>query len=195
MFKKILFLVSISISLSSKNISIITGSTREGRSSLKVANAIKNLAPKDKHNFEIVDIKEYDLPFLSEAATPSSTQKRNNPNVAKWSKKVSGSDAFIIIVPEYNRSYPAVLKNAIDVLFHEWKDKPVLFIGYSGGKSGGSYAIKHFEDISNELKLKMQKDNVKIPAIWKAFNSDNSFVDKAIEKNIISAINNLINRV
>ena len=195
MIKKILLLACISSSIFSKNISIITGSTREGRSSLKVANAVKNLAPKDKHNFEIVDIKEYDLPFLSESETPSSTKKRSNSNISKWSSKIANSDAFIIIVPEYNRSYPAVLKNAIDVLFHEWQNKPVLFIGYSGGKSGGSYAIKHFEDISNELKLKMQKDNVKIPAIWKAFNIDNSLTDKTIEKNIISAINNLVNRL
>lgn len=179
----LIFLVGFSMSVAKeKVIQIITGSTREGRSSLKFANLVKDLLADVKNKkVEIVDIKDFNIPFLYESVAPSRTQERKDPNIAKWSSKIKEADAFVFIVPEYNKSFPAVLKNAIDVLYQEWNNKSVFFVGYSGGSSGASFAIKHLKDVCDEIKLKF-KGEVNIPSAWKAFDEKGELADKSLKK-------------
>ncbi|CAM3541388.1 NADPH-dependent FMN reductase [Kibdelosporangium persicum] len=64
--------------------------------------------------------------------------------------RLAAADAFVIVTPEYNRSFPAVLKNAIDWHFTEWHAKPVGFVSY-GGRSGGLRAVEQLRLVFGEL--------------------------------------------
>ena len=120
---------------------IIIGSTRQGRVSDKVgqwvANEAKNLGDGD---VEIVDLKDYELPFFDEAVSPQyNPDRKPSPAVQKWLDKVSQADAYVLVTPEYNRSFPAVLKNALDVLDFQFVNKPVAIVAH--GSTGGAQAV------------------------------------------------------
>lgn len=121
-------------------IAVIIGSTRQGRQTDKLAKWVAKDLEAKKADVEILDLRDYPMPFLDEAISP-----RYNPNrepdeqTHKWLQVVGKFDGFVIVTPEYNRSTSAVMKNAIDVMGHEIDDKPVALVGH--GTSGGAQAI------------------------------------------------------
>ena len=124
-------------------VQIITGSTRKERVSDRisdwVAHEAKNL-PDTK--VEIVDLADYPIPFFDEAISPQYNPDRNpDPSVAKLLTKLSEADAFVLVTPEYNRSYSAVLKNVLDNIDFQFKQKPVALVAH--GSTGGAQAVSH----------------------------------------------------
>jgi len=124
-------------------IGIIVGSTREGRVSPQVAEwVLKNGESRDDIAFEIVDIKDYDLPFLGTA---------DAPGIAQWKEKIDSLDGFVFVTGEYNHSIPAALKNALDLAKEEWANKPAGIVSY--GSLGGARATEHLRGIVSELQM------------------------------------------
>ena len=126
---------------------IIIGSTRPGRVSQLLApwaaNEAKNLPDTE---VEIVDLVNYDLPFLDEPISPQYNPDRKPNAVAqKFLDKVSQADAFVLITPEYNRSYSAALKNALDYIDFQFKQKPVALLSH--GSTGGAQAVGHLRGV------------------------------------------------
>src|SRR3989344_3463664 len=114
-------------------IKIIIGSTRPKRFSEHVAAWFWEIAKaKEKElgmEFEMLDLRDYPLPFYNEPFSPSSVKgDYPNPEANRWAKKIVEGDGFIIITPEYSHGYPAVLKNSLDFIFKEWNNKPVGFV-------------------------------------------------------------------
>ncbi len=133
-------------------IQIILGSTREGRKGIKVANWVLEQAKKrTDFEVELIDLKEWNLPFLEDSNLPGSGNYSYD-YTKKWSKKISEGDGYLIVTPEYNHGYSAVLKNALDLLFKEWNKKPVAFVSY-GGVVGGSRAIEQLRQVVIELQM------------------------------------------
>lgn len=123
------------------NIGIIIGSTRQGRVSPQVANWVKEIADKrGDANYTIIDIADYNLPFLGTA---------DAPGAAEWSKAVGAQDGFVFIVQEYNHSITGALKNALDYLRDEWNNKAAGIVSY--GSVGGARAAEHLRGILGEL--------------------------------------------
>lgn len=120
-------------------IQIILGTTREGRMSERVAKWVAAEASKRPNiGAEIVDLADYSMPFLAEAMSPRYNPERQvGTNVQRWLDKIAEADGYIIVSPEYNRSMPGVLKNAIDTLDHQMDQKPVSLVthGVTGGAS------------------------------------------------------------
>src|SRR5271156_2825888 len=115
------------------NVKVIIGSTRQGRFGDKPANYVyEELKKMDGVEAELLDLRDYPMPYFDDKTSPSQNKdgKYANPVVQKWSDKIREADAYIIVSPEYNHGYPAVLKNALDELFHEWAKKPVGFVSY-----------------------------------------------------------------
>jgi NAD(P)H-dependent FMN reductase len=164
------------------SLAIILGSTREGRSSDKIATQVKKIADK-RTDFiaEIIDLRDHRLPFLDDAVAPIAREKITDPIVQKWSEVIGSAQAFIFVVPEYNSGYPGVLKNALDSLYKEWNNKPAALIGYSGGPSGGSSALNQLKTVLSALKMTSVEPGIKIPQIWNAFDDLGNFKDKNIE--------------
>ena len=137
--------------MSKLKIAVIIGSTRDSRFGPKPAQWIFELAQKrEQLDVELVDLKEFDLPFFNEKATnlwmPSEDQK-----AIAWQNKIGQFDCYIVVTPEYNRSMPASLKNAFDQAYNEWNRKPVGFVGY--GTVGAARAIEHARTTATELQM------------------------------------------
>ncbi|WP_377272990.1 NADPH-dependent FMN reductase [Peterkaempfera sp. SMS 1(5)a] len=132
-------------------IGIIVGSTRPGRNAEAVAHWVHQVAAQRADaTFELVDIHDYKLPLLDEAYPPSMGQYAQ-PHTQAWAEKIASFDGFIIVTPEYNRSVPGALKNAIDFLYAEWNNKAVGFVSYGG--TGGTRAVEHLRGIAGELQM------------------------------------------
>ena len=120
-------------------IAVIIGSTREGRMTDKLANWATK-AVEQKADVEVLDLRDYPMPFFDEAISPRYNPERKAvPEVQKWLDKVAEFDGYVIVTPEYNRAPTGVLKNALDVLAYEMDHKPVAIVAH--GSSGGAQAV------------------------------------------------------
>ncbi len=144
-----------------KNIQLIIGSTRENRVGAQVAEWVAEHVKKHADiNLEIVDLKEVNLPFFNSAVPPAYAPDASDEGQA-WAKKIDAGDGFIFVTPEYNRGIPAALKNAIDFLTTEWKEKPAAVVSY-GYVDGGQSASKHLHDVLNWLKVATAESTVSL---------------------------------
>jgi len=133
------------------NIAIIIGSTRPNRNGEVVAKWVyENTQTRNDATFELVDIKDYNLPLLDEPMPPSKGHY-SKEHTKIWSEKIASFDGYIFVTPDYNRSVPAALKNAIDFLYNEWTNKAAGFVGYSG--SGSVRAIENLRITMSELQI------------------------------------------
>jgi len=132
-------------------IGIVVGSTRPGRKAETVARWVHEIAKKRSDaQFELVDIKDFDLPLLDEPVPPSLGQY-SKPHTLAWAKKVASLDAFVFVTPEYNHSPAAALKNAIDFVYGEWNNKAAGFVGY--GTAGAARAVENLRLVMGELQV------------------------------------------
>ena len=130
----------------------ITGTTRRGRCSEKVAAwVVEQLVARDDFSVELVDLRDYPLPFFDEA--PPARTRRDYPTdeIARLGRRIDQADGFVILTAEYNHGYPAVLKNALDHTFVEWQRKPVTFVGW--GNVGGARAIEQLREVAVEFEM------------------------------------------
>ncbi len=134
-------------------IQIIVGSVRENRVAIHVAQWIKTTL-NDLNavvEVEIVDLKEWNLPFYSGASPMMLKRQYPNPLQQQWSEKILQANAFILISPEYNNGYSPALKNALDYLGSEWQNKPVAFVSY--GSSNGARSITQIRQVTTALGM------------------------------------------
>ena len=143
-------------------LSIIIGSTRPGRAGLPIADWFVQRARRHGgFELDVVDLAELNLPMLDEPNHPRLRQYTHQ-HTKDWSVRVGGSDAFVIVTPEYNHGYSAPVKNAIDYLHHEWHYKPVGFVSY-GGVAAGTRAMQQLKQVVTALRMLPLTDAVNIP--------------------------------
>jgi len=145
------------------NIKVIVGSTREGRFSDKAAAWIaEEIKKQEGVVVEVLDLRDYDMPFFNEPTSPSFKQEPyKNEAVARFTKKIAEGDAFVIVTPEYNHGTSGVLKNALDWVYQEWNNKPVAFVSY--GSVGGARAVEQLRLNAIELQMAPIRNSVHIP--------------------------------
>lgn len=132
-------------------IAIILGSTRPGRNGEAVARWVAELAKKRSDaEFELVDLKDFNLPLLDEPV-PASQGQYSKPHTRAWAAKIAAFDAFVIVTPEYNHGPSGALKNALDFLYAEWNDKAAGFVSYGG--AGGARAVEQLRLVMAELQV------------------------------------------
>lgn len=122
----------------------ISGSLRRGSFNSALVRELPGLAPT---GMEIEALDIHDLPLYDQDHEASSPAE-----VAVFKAKIEAADGVVIVTPEYNRSVPGVLKNAIDwgsrpYGHNSWKHKPTLIMGVSGGKIGTAVAQSHLKEI------------------------------------------------
>ena len=141
-------------------IAIIIGTTREGRFGDKPAQWMFDLArARETADYEMVDLRDFALPFFNESAPPASVAPKD-ATAQRWGSKIAQFDAYICVTAEYNRSVPAVLKNALDYVYPQFNRKPVAFVGYGG--AGGARAVEHLRLILVELQAAPLRNAVHI---------------------------------
>ncbi|HWP60992.1 MAG TPA: NAD(P)H-dependent oxidoreductase [Candidatus Paceibacterota bacterium] len=144
---------------------VIIGSVRRGRYAEKPAAWMMSLlSARPDVQAELIDLKDWPLPFFDEALSPSMNKGvYENPLGRKWADKVASADAFIMTAAEYNHGYTAVLKNALDwASSREWANKPVAFVGY--GSVLGARSVEQLRLVSIELGLTPIRSAIHIPA-------------------------------
>jgi NAD(P)H-dependent FMN reductase len=132
-------------------VGIIVGSTRPGRVGEAVAKWVHALAQKKGGaEYELVDIKDFNLPLLDESLPPS-LGRYEKPHTKAWAAKIASLDAFVFVTPEYNHGTSGALKNALDFLYKEWNNKAAAFVSY--GSAGGARAVEQLRLVMAELQI------------------------------------------
>lgn len=135
------------------NLHIVICSTRPGRSGEAIATAVAHIARDDaRFHVEVIDLADVNLPLFDESSHPMMGQYANE-HTKRWAEIVARGDAFVFVMPEYNHSYNAALKNALDYLHAEWRYKPVGLVGYGAGMSMGARAAMAIKPVLSALKL------------------------------------------
>jgi NAD(P)H-dependent FMN reductase len=147
---------------------VIVGSVREGRFGTTVADWFAgHAAGHGGIAVDLVDLARFPLPLAMPdfGGTPAPEVAST---LAELSPRLAAADAFVVITPEYNHSFPAALKNAIDWHHKEWHAKPVGLVSY-GGISGGLRAVEQLRLVFAEVHAVTIRDTVSFHNAWKAF--------------------------
>ncbi|RPF38284.1 NAD(P)H-dependent FMN reductase [Streptomyces sp. TLI_185] len=150
---------------------IIVGSVRDGRFGPAVASWVAEQAgAHGGFDVEVVDLAEIDIPLALPAESPkfAGDAYPRPAGMAALTSALEGADAFVVVTPEYNHSYPASLKAAIDWHFTQWTAKPVAFVSY-GGAAGGRHAVLHLENVLTELHAVTIRDGLAFPNYFTAW--------------------------
>jgi NAD(P)H-dependent FMN reductase len=132
-------------------IGIILGSTRPGRNGEQVARWVHDAASRRTDaEFELIDLRDHPLPHLDEPMGAMHGHYQH-AHTRAWGATVASFDGFVMVTPEYNRSTSGVLKNALDYLYAEWRDKAVGFVSY--GVAGGVRAVEQLRLICGALQM------------------------------------------
>ena len=132
---------------------VVAGTTRQNRfSELVAAWVMERLAGRPEFDLELVDLRDHPLPFFDSAAAPARTGRDyDDEAVARFGAVVDRADGYVICTGEYNHGYPAVLKNAMDSTFVEWRRKPVTFVAW--GNVGGARAVEQLRLVAVEFEM------------------------------------------
>lgn len=171
-------------------IALIIGSTRPGRKAEVVARWVHEIAKKRSDaEFELVDIKDFNLPLLDEAIPPSMGQY-SQPHTKAWAAKIESFDAYVFVTPEYNHGISGALKNAIDYLYREWNNKAAGFVGY--GSVGGTRAVEQLRLVMGELQVADVRSQVAL-SLFTDFENFSTFKPAALhEKSLSTMLDQLI---
>ncbi|ONI90811.1 NADPH-dependent FMN reductase [Actinosynnema sp. ALI-1.44] len=148
-------------------IAVIIGSTRKGRFGPTVAAWF--VEQTERHAdlaVDVIDLADAKLP-----ETLSDFGDEPGPEVAAVASRLAAADAFVVVTPEYNHSFPASLKSAIDWHSKEWHAKPIGFVSY-GGMAGGLRAVEHLRQVFAELHAVTIRDTVSFHGAWSQFEPD-----------------------
>lgn len=159
-------------------LAIIIGSVREGRFGTIPARWIAEQAERyGAFEVDVIDLAEMDLPHALPAISPLMDPNPVRPaGMVDLTERLDAADAFLIVTPEFNRSYPSALKAAIDWHFTQWNKKAIGFVGYSGN-SGGLLAIEHLRQVFNELHAHTVRSYVSFPRFYLLFDAEGQLID------------------
>lgn len=138
--------------MTTPRIALIIGTTRASRwADVPAAWLLKNATElRPDLSFELVDLKDFDLPLFDEPASNLWAPSSNAAAIA-WQEKLAGFDGYIFLTAEYNHSISGALKNAIDQAGKEWIRKPMTAFGY--GSMGAARAVEHLRHIAVEMQM------------------------------------------
>ncbi|MDL2077923.1 NAD(P)H-dependent oxidoreductase [Streptomyces sp. GXMU-J15] len=152
-------------------VTVVIGSNRHGRFGPVVADwLLEHVERREGLTPEVVDVAALDLP-TSFARTAQAAAA-----LADVTPKLARADAFVVLTPEYNHSYPAGLKNLIDWHYEEWRAKPVALVSY-GGMAGGLRAAEHLRQVFAELHAVTVRDTVSFHNAGAAFDDSGRLKD------------------
>jgi NAD(P)H-dependent FMN reductase len=162
-------------------ISVIVGSTRQGRFSEKPAQWIfQHLRKRGTVDAQLLDLRDFPMPFFDQPLPPSMPGRAayENEVVKRWTAAIAASDGFVFVTPEYNYGPAAVLKNALDWVYPEWNRKAAAFVSY--GSVSGARSVQQLREVLIELQMAPVRSSVHIPTatLWAHFQGGD--VDKGL---------------
>ncbi|WP_280402019.1 NADPH-dependent FMN reductase [Nocardia carnea] len=156
------------------HLAIIIGSIRAGRLGPVVADWFRDRAEQHR-DFRVDLIDPADCALPDRHADSAETAPAV---VRELGERLHKADAFVMVTPEYNHSYPAALKNVIDWYVDEWRAKPVGFVSY-GGVAGGLRAVEALRLVFPELHATTIRDGVCFTNVWERLDESGRLTDTA----------------
>jgi NAD(P)H-dependent FMN reductase len=157
-------------------IKVISSTVRPGRKGPSIARWIAAFAQeKGDAEVELLDLGEIALPLMNEAIHPMMKQYQH-AHTRQWSKSIEEADAFVFVTAEYDYSYPASLKNALEYLVHEWAYKPAAIVSYSIGPFAGVRAVMSLKADLLSLRCVTIAEGVFIAQLGQFINDEGLFV-------------------
>ncbi|GAA2502457.1 NAD(P)H-dependent oxidoreductase [Streptomyces thermolineatus] len=156
-------------------LALINSSVREGRFGPTVANWITSLAKeRDDLQADLIDLADHPLPYeLSHSPGEEAARA-----LSKVSPRLADAEAFVVVTPEYNHSFPASLKSLIDWHRTEWAAKPVGFVSY-GGLAGGLRSVEQLRPVFAEVHAVTVRDVVSFHNCWGQFDETGTLKNPA----------------
>ncbi|MEX3508263.1 NAD(P)H-dependent oxidoreductase [Kocuria carniphila] len=149
---------SVELSAATKRVAVVSSSVRNGRMGPAITDWVVDLVKVNQNvEVDLIDLAEISLPSDRELY-PGGGPK------TEVSSRIEAAEAFVIVTPEYNHSYPASLKRLIDWHYNEWMFKPVMIVAY--GVQGGYAAIEHLRGVLAELNMVTIQRCLGLPAPW-----------------------------
>lgn len=173
------------------HITIISASVRTGRNSHRVALYFKKFLEEHKlATSEILDLAEYNFPLFDERLAH---QKTPSEKVLDFSNRIKAADGVIIVTPEYNGGYPASLKNVVDLLYDDWRRKPIAISTASDGAFGGTQVITSLQFSLWKIRSWTVPAMFPVPKVQTSFDEAGNPADKAsVDKRATGFINELL---
>jgi len=163
------------------NLKIISSSVRTGRKGPLIASWIAEVARQNGNfNVETLDLGEIKLPMMDEPHHPV-LRKYVHEHTKKWSAAIDDADAFIFVTAEYDYSYPAPLRNALEYLLQEWAYKAAGIVSY-GGVSAGTRAANTLKSDLASFKVVPLSEAVHLPFFSQYINAEGQFVPGEISQ-------------
>jgi len=155
---------------------VISSTVRPGRKGPVIGKWItKEATEHGSFEVEFLDLGEINLPLMNEAVHPIMRQYEHE-HTKQWSAKIEEADAFIFVTAEYDYSYPASLKNAMEYLVHEWAYKPAGMVSYSAGPFAGVRAVMSLKSDLLSLRTVSLAEMVNVASYNQYLNEDGEFI-------------------
>lgn len=174
-------------------VAVIIGSARGGRAGRAVAEWFtRHVDARADVELDVIDVADLALPVAMPgwdgAPEPA---PRTRAALAEVGPRLAGAEAFVVVTPEYNHSFPASLKNLIDWHYTQWQAKPIGFVSY-GGLGGGLRAVEHLRLVFAELHAMTVRDAVSLHGPWSGLGEDGRPRDAAVCE---SAAKNMVDQL
>ena len=159
-------------------LAVILASVREARFGPVVGEwFVEQAQQHDRFRIDVVDVAHTPLPAALPASPQELASTEDRPEgMPELARRLGAADAFVVVTPEYNHSFPASIKHLVDWHFTEWQAKPVGFVSY-GGFGGGLRAVEHLRQVFIEMHAVPVRDLVSFDNHWMRFGSDGALQD------------------
>lgn len=173
------------------HIVILSASVRTGRNSHRVALYFKKFLEENKSaTSEILDLTAYNFPVFHERLQH---QESPSAEVIDFANKIKSADGVIIVTPEYNGGYPASLKNVVDLLYNEWRRKPIAIATASDGVFGGTQVITSLQFSLWKIRAWTVPAMFPVPKAQSSFDEEGNPADKVVtDKRAAGFVNELL---
>lgn len=159
------------------HIAILSASVRSGRGSHRVALHLRDhIRAKDRHTVDLIDLLELDLPLFHERLK---FLKDPAPEVVAFAERIRKADGVLMVTPEYNGSFPAALKNVIDLLTEDWRKKPIGLVPVSDGAFGGTQVTTQLLFTLWKIRAWVVPGAMQVPQVTAHFQEDGTATDAA----------------
>jgi NAD(P)H-dependent FMN reductase len=179
---------------SALRVAVIIGSARAARAGLPVAEWFtRHVGHRSDIELDVIDVAGLDLPvsMLGWGDGQSGAAPETRAALADVSPRLAAAEAFVVVTPEYNHSFPASLKNLIDWHYTQWRAKPVGFVSY-GGVAGGLRAVEQLRLVFVELHAMTVRDSVSLHGPWSGLGEDgrprDAVVCESAAKNMVDQL-------
>jgi chromate reductase len=171
-------------------ITIISGTDRTGSSTLKLSKYYQKRLQEKGEKAQLLSLEDLPDNFIK-----TDLYGKRSESFTPIQNIISGSDKFIFVIPEYNGSFPGVLKTFIDACSfpQSFYNKKAALVGVSSGKYGNIRGVDHFTGICNYMHLNVMALKIHIPGIHKELDADDKlfnpdtlkFTEEQLDKFII----------